>query len=296
MSNIEPIPLEDQLLAPPIALPLGVRGGGSMVGADRDIPGSNGFIRLHAGIDLFCQRPTSNELAVWAVSTGTVEQVIRFDDTDWEIQIRHHPHISGVYSLYRHLCQEPYVNAGDEVDQGQKIGAFDPNAPRRDDGRVLDHLHFGWVRLMDPNETLTIGSGIPNYICMNPTRLLYRFEVYKWNWHPADPNGTTAYLHGEDYPYSKINRIRVIPFPEGNLRAATWLLQVDMPDRIDQKKDEAFFLPINNALSHEKLLIDIIRDAFNHGKRVKLGWRDSYFYVRKAAPPRRMIDDIRVRP
>jgi len=154
-----------------------------------------------------------------------------------------------------------------------------------------------WTLKTDPVETfedrVSVPSGdtvrIRNRIPLDPTPLLYRFEAYRW------PNRGAGHVprhqHESTYPYSKIDRIRVISWQNHHL-AVTWLLQVEMPHQDNPETNvDYFFLPINDALPHEQLMADVIRDAFHNGNRVRLRWRDSYFYGE-----RKMIDDIRVRP
>ncbi len=289
MQNIEPIPFAHHLLAPPMNFPFGLRSGGSIFGAAR---GGTNFYRCHEGIDLFPKGSPPHNDSIYAVNWGTIEIVRDHNGSgpDWEIVIRHHPDSSGVYTTYRHLISvEPNIQPNAQVSAGDLLGHID--------GSVAEpHLHFMWSLKTDPADpfvdTVTVPSGgtarIRNRIPLDPTPLLYRFEAYRW---PNRGSGRVPqYQHESIYRYSKINRIRVISWPDR--RAATWLLQVAMPDRNNPTTDvEYFFLPINDALPHEKLMADVIRDSFHNGNRVRLGWRDSYFYGE-----RRMIEDIRVRP
>jgi len=288
MQNIEPIPFAHHLLAPPMNFPFGLRSGGSIFGADR--PGGS-FYRPHEGIDLYPKGSPPHNDSIYAVNWGTVESVRNRSSTgaNWEIVIRHHPDSSGVYTLYRHLISvDPSIVPNAQVDAGDLIG--------RIDGSLAEpHLHFLWAHKTDPADLFVdtvSGHEVRNRIPLDPTPLLYRFEAYRW---PSTGSGhVPRYQHESTYPYSKINRIRVISwqYPRADSRAATWLLQVAMPDQNNPTTDvEYFFLPINDALPHEMLMADVIRDSFHNGNRVRIGWRDSYFYGE-----RRMIDDIRVRP
>lgn len=296
MSNIGPIPFAHHLLAPPMKIPFGMKKGGNIMGADRpqELPVGGpytSYIRPHEGIDLFPINSTDD--SVFAVNWGTIESV-RGSSPNFEIAIRHHPHSSGVFTIYIHLGNvEPNIIQGYEVQAGELLGHIDHG---------LNHLHFLWARMADPSDNFryyNLGIEVRNRIPMDPIPLLYSFEAYRW---PSDPVSSTAavtrYQHEDSYPYSKISRIRVISWPDR--RAATWLLQVEMPDRdtpTSNVNGEFFYLPINNALPHERLMIDIIRDAFNHDRRIKLGWRDSYFYgIPRGESSRKMIEDVRVRP
>jgi hypothetical protein len=125
-----------------------------------------------------------------------------------------------------------------------------------------------------------------NCIPLDPTPLLYRFEAYKWK----SPTSESEVVRYEHDTYLNITRIRLVSWP--NKLAATWLLQVRMPHRNNPQTDtEDFYLPVNDALPHERLLVDLVRDAFKSNKMVKFIWRDSYFYG-----DRQMIDEIRVVP
>lgn len=290
MSNVEPIPFAHHLLAPPMEFPFGLRSGGSIFGAPRN---GGTFYRCHEGIDLYpypMRSPPYNG-SIFAVNWGVVESVRDFSGsgTDWEIVIRHHPASSGVYTLYRHLVSvDPSIVPNAQVDAGDLIG--------RIDGSLSEpHLHFLWSRKVDPADPYVdtvAGHEVRNRVPLDPTPLLYRFEAYRW---PNRGSSNVArYQHEDTYPYSKINRIRTISwqYPRHDSKAATWLLQVAMPDRNNPSSDtEYFFLPINDALPHEKVMADVIQEAFRDGNRVRLGWRDSYFYGE-----RKMIEDIRVRP
>lgn len=288
MSNIDPIPFAHHLIAPPMEFPFGLRSGGSIFGAPRD---GGACYRCHEGIDLFPKGSPPHNDSIYAVNWGVVESVVDHNGSgpDWEIVIRHHPVSSGVYTLYRHLISvEPSIGPNAQVNAGDLIG--------RIEGSLAEpHLHFLWARKTDPADPLSYtvsGHQVRNRIPLDPTPLLYRFEAFRWPNRGGDH--VPRYQHEDSYPYSKINRIRAISwqYPRHESRSATWLLQVAMPDRDNPPSgDEYFFLPINDALPHEKLMADVIRDAFYNGSRVRLGWRDSFFYGE-----RRMIEDIRVRP
>ena len=289
MQNIEPIPFVHHLLAPPMTIPFGLSGC-NISGAGR--PQTASSWRPHEGIDL-CPFGSPPNNSIYAVNWGTVESVENFNPSDWLITIRHHPDSSGVYTLYRHLTSvEPSIVPNAQVDAGEPIGSI----------AGFDHLHFIWAQKTDPadpfldnvpdvNNPTGHGVEVRNRIPLDPTPLLYRFEAYRWPSGTSESDAVLRYQHESNYPYSKINRIRIISWPDR--RAATWLMQVAMPDRNNPETDvEYFFLPINDALPHEKLMADVIRDSFHNGNRVRLRWRDSYFY----GEPRKMIDDIRVRP
>lgn len=302
---IEPITFSHKLLAPPMDFPFGLRSGGSIFGAGRPsvhyyLKEGEQFYQCHTGIDLFPKGSPPHKDSIYAADWGTVESVVNHNDPsdhdydstsgpDWEILIRHRPHSSGIYTMYRHLISvEPRVQLRNaEVTVGEVIG--------RIDGSLSEpHLHFMWALktdLADPFvEWIVTRDGSRrrfNCIPLDPTPLLYRFEAFRW---PSPSGGVPLLQHENTYPYSKIERIRVVHWKQNP--AATWLLEVAMPDRNNPQTDvEYFFLPISDSLPHEKLMSDIIRDSFHHGNRIRLRWRDSYFYGE-----RRMIDDVRVRP
>lgn len=281
MSIIEPIPFAHHLLAPPMNFPFGIRSGRSMFNADRE---GKDFYRCHEGIDLYPKGALPFNGSIYAVNCGVVESVVDHGGPDWEIVIRHHPLSSGVCTLYRHLnAKEAHIIQNCEVEAGELIGHIDSNLSE-------PHLHFHWALKKDPADPFAqkvSGHRIFNQIPLDPTPLLYRFEAYRW---PGTKDGVVPrYQHENTYPYSKISRIRVESWPDR--RAAIWLLQVAMPDRNNPTTgEEVFYLPINHALPHEKLMTDVINDAFHKGYKVRLGWRDSYFYGE-----RWMIEDVRVR-
>lgn len=301
MRNIEPIPFAHLLIAPPMDFPFGLRSGGSIFGAprDRDEPGfPRTLFDCHRGIDLFPRGATGGLAAdIYAVNWGTVEYTLNHggnnpthpkEHPDWEVLIRHHPDSSGVYTQYRHLKSlESAITVGTAINAGDRIGRISWHY--NDQGnQIRPHLHFMWAVKTNPADLFVDFVANPdgttrrifNCIPLDPTPLLYRFESYKWR-SPSSATEVTRYEHDS---YLDVTRIRVISWP--SKPAATWLLQV----RIDTDTDY-YYLPINDALPHEQAMADIINDAFNNNLRVKLIWRDSYFYGQEK---RNMIDEVRV--
>ncbi len=305
MTYIAPISFEHHLFAPPLDLPFGMRSGGSIFCAQRQRT-SPAYFRPHEGIDLYpkqppVHRPTGSTFpnSVYAVNWGTVELVEDHPSgsgQDWEVVIRHHPHSSGIYTLYRHLiAAETGIAVGVEVEAGQRIGTLDSVGTPIDNTNLSEPpcLHFVWSRATDPADPYEVDIGtapnrttVRNRIPLDATPLLYRFEAYRWHVNRAN---VPRYHHDNSYPYSKIERIRAQSWPIGG-NAGTWLFEVVLPP--DAEDRASFFLPINDALPHEELMVDILRDAFHHGNGVRLGWHDSHFY----GDHRWMIHDVRVRP
>jgi hypothetical protein len=293
---IEPITFAHKLLAPPMDFHFGLRSGGSIFGAGRpsdyrDLKEGDEFYECHTGIDLY-PKGLQHKHSIYAADWGTVESVEDMKDpsdaddpVDWEILIRHRPHSSGVYTLYRHLHSvEPQIQPNAEVNVGEVLG-------RIDDLKDEPHLHFMWALKTDPADPFIEWVNVPgggkrrifNCIPLDPTPLLYRFEAFRWP--SVSGKLPRCYLR----THSKIRQIRVTHWFRSP--AATWLLEVEMAKESNPEESDYFYLPISDALPHEKLMADIIRDSFHNGNRVRLSWHDSYFYGE-----RKMIDDVRVRP
>jgi hypothetical protein len=223
---------------------------------------------------------------VYAANWGVIENIRQNKDNEYEVLIRHHPENAGFYTLYEHLLSvEPNTVIGNRVTGGDRIGSLDGQAEN-------PHLHFMWAKkanVADPfiDHVFVPGSTtdkmrIFNCIPLDPTPLLYRFEVHRCRGRNA-PNPIHRFEH---HQFKKINRIRVLSWP--NNLAATWLFEVAMPYA---RETAYYYLPINHAFPQEMMMADVIRDAFNNGKKIKLKWRTSHFYGE-----RKMIDDVRVNP
>lgn len=292
-SVVEPILYESIIFSPPRNLPLMQRPGVGKFGVRRwkgTEQGNNMWrkLRFHKGIDLYSVNPNDNE-EVYSVTWGRVESIsddssdreengITIHIENWSVTIRHHPYSSGYLTWYTHLKKpEPDIVEGKTVTAGQLIGYVSPD-PYPDD----PHLHFEWHRLADPS--------LNEYVFwLDPTPLLYRFEAEGW---PSDPQGSlepiARHRHND---YKQIGRIRVLPWRfkhEGSnfLHHSTWLFEV-----IREGEEECFYLPLYGARPHEELMIGILRDAFKSRAKVKLRWRDSFFFGERS-----MIEDVRVRP
>lgn len=272
MSNVDlSVPYPHLLFAPPTDLPFGLNSGGSVFGAERvrDEGKPEERRSFHHAIDLFYRGPASIQQKAYAVSDGLVERAIGS-----RVWVRHHPATSGFFTVYTHLDTRD-VNQGDQVRRGQQVGTISG-----------DHLHFVWFRLADPADNYHVTTN--NFIPLDPTALLYRFDANRWQWEDGTKVPQDAHTS-----YSQISRVRIEPWPGGTRRPATWLFEVGM------EGSQYFYLPIQNALPQEELLVEVLRDAARNQNRVKLNFRDSFFYPIKkndgSIEPRKMIEGVRVR-
>ena len=102
--------------------------------------------RVHQGIDFL----TEESVDVMAAADGMVDQVYWDELMGLTVEILH---ADGTISVYQSLAEEADVIAGQEVKQGDVIGATGTSA----DSECLEgnHLHFALVRggvYLDPNE------------------------------------------------------------------------------------------------------------------------------------------------
>lgn len=265
MSSIRPKPYRDILWAPPRNLPFGLNSGGSVYNSPRWRDNVE-ELRFHQGIDLFA-RGEDDDRSIFSVAWGTVVEVTG-QPGDITVLIRHRPYNSGEFTRYRHLGLSR-VLAGNEVRAGERIGF---------DGGDYDHVHLEWRKLIDPSQDFYANGVFINTITLDPTPLLYFYDANLWPHAPYE-SGKKPERYSQD-SYQKIKRIRILPW------GRAWLFEV-----ITEDSGDKFYLPVENGPPREELLVNVIRDAFNQRIRVKLKYRESFFYGE-----RWMIDDVRIRP
>lgn len=192
----------------------------------------------HEGVDLLAPLGTP----VFAVSQGLVTDV-----ADRAVIILHNRGFEFV-AYYQHL-QNISVDVG-PVEAGQQIGevgVYDPS-----------HLHF---EIRYPNEPTAIQTRL-NSLPVDPTNALYRLEVRAFRHNPA-------IREGRFYDNVHIDLLEEVS-RAGTLR---FLLV-----KVCGENTRDLYVPLIDSSPANLSLIETLKLAFFHSRRVKLVWRESLFF------------------
>ncbi|HZK25184.1 MAG TPA: M23 family metallopeptidase [Oscillospiraceae bacterium] len=133
------------LPAVPMAWPLE----GTMLAEHHEVYRIGNTLRAHVGVDIRAEANTEVK-AAWP---GAVDRVTEDPRLGWLLEIRH----GGDYiTQYANLLEEPYVEVGDEVKQGQAVGKVGGSAAL--DAVEGTHLHFAIYRegeALDPVQVIS---------------------------------------------------------------------------------------------------------------------------------------------
>ncbi|MGI6658794.1 MAG: peptidoglycan DD-metalloendopeptidase family protein [Dethiobacteraceae bacterium] len=122
---------------------------GTILAGHHEVYRIGNTLRAHVGVDI----EAAAESEVKAAWPGVVERVTEDARLGWLLEIRH----GGDYlTQYANLLEEPYVEVGDEVQQGQALGKVGGSAAL--DAVEGTHLHFAIYRqgeALDPVQVIS---------------------------------------------------------------------------------------------------------------------------------------------
>jgi hypothetical protein len=220
-------------------------------------PGKYDRVRYHWGVDLL----STEGSPVYAAESGHVIRATKSNAGNNAIYIDHKPKGRGWMTRYKHL-DKTYVTKGSStsptvVERGEMIGTiWNHNAGA--------HLHFELCRIVDNSGRM---DDELNLYPVDPLPLLYRWDYIK---HP-------------DYikiPAHEIDEIGVVRYGESR----TSFFQVIV-------NDTEYVLPLFELYSEGETILNLLRDAYNHGKKVRLRVRNSRFFQ---SPNAKIIVGVRV--
>lgn len=227
----------------PFPMQLRTRANVGLFGARRDATptGANNadwLIRMHQGIDLLAPKGTK----VFASAGGTVSHA----DANG-VTILHNFGVN-FFTNYSHLLNV-VVNTGDVVASGQLLGEVNSNPAWKNE----THLHFE-VRYPFDNANPTYRDSLP----LNAAFLMYRWEVKSFE------NDTSRNI---------IDNVHIATFEEIIRGRQLRFIMIN----VDGNKRD-LFLPIQTGLPEDDSLAETLRQAFMHGKKVRIVWRTSLFF------------------
>lgn len=258
-------------LSPPLDLPLKFWNGtnNGHIGAQRGTkneplpskaagsPGTYDRVRYHWGVDLL----STVGSPVYAAESGHVFVATTKKTGDNSIFIDHKPKGRGWMTVYRHL-DETYVTPGSStsptvVKQGEMIGTIWNHTSGA-------HLHFELRRIV--NNSGLMDADLDSYP-VDPLPSLYRWD----------------YINKPDYikiSAHKIDEIAVVRY--GKSRTSFFQVVVD---------GTVYVLPLFKLYSEGETILNLLRDAYNHGKKVRLRVRNSSFFE---SPNAKIIVGVKV--
>ncbi len=261
-----PVIIPEVLISRPLAAPLRIRTRFGQKVALGDVEGEvpcRGYEEIDSGLGY--RQPRLHEAVdfeategdcVFAAYEGTV--VGRSDRRGFGLTIDHHESAMGLVSSYVHLGETGRVALGTEVDKGQiiaEVGPFHTGA----------HLHFDLRVVIDrPGEDAIERDDdtsrdkywkARNTLAVDPTRLLYRWEDrHTFPSATRDLTGVTI---------SRVASVRMGGYPFFRFVAGQEEIVVPMYEPMTEQ---------------ERLLISLVRGAYDGGRSVDLRIRSSDFF------------------
>lgn len=247
---------QQAIFAPPLEMPLKLRGRAGHFGMDRTrsattYTSSSGSVerynphQMHTGLDLQANEGDP----VFAARGGVLVHInlISGDTNDRRMFIRHSdPGAPSFITRYLHV-KDPKINVGDSVDQGQCIAEI---------GRPRDpHLHFEIRLIVNPSSS---------------------DDWHNRNTEPLDP---IPFLYRWDRIYlEQISGIRP-SFGDRALLDFAGVITKGGVSFFEVKHDnDWFYMPLHHADEHDLQIVRTLRDAFSNRFAVRLAvWESPFF-------------------
>jgi murein DD-endopeptidase MepM/ murein hydrolase activator NlpD len=202
--------------------------------------------QIHEAVDLAA---AAGDCVFAAYSGRVIEVETDPAGTRGNVTIDHHPQGLGFVTKYNHVT-DVTVAEGDFIQKGMPFAAVsaEPTEP---------HLHFELWAVVDTNVADPDWPGDTDLIPIDPTRALYAWELQT----AVDQEFTGGPLAPQAVGLARIN---TVPF---------------FTTTFDAGRSTVLHVPMYPPVTpDERLIVDLLRDAYTRNVDVTLRWRASTFW------------------